>query len=217
MFKKVVYTVSAHRCLLLIIGGLYLLSITAGLVTGYSSPSTIKSWIERQDEAKNEQIEKIFGRFRQPVRDGNLPAMATCAAIVFGLNLLGSLTQTVSSILLVPIFFNLVLGGWIQGISLVSLRGSSFLSVFLFLLMAGLEWLTYVVSAAAGANIGLAALFPQRLAASSRTQALKTAVGEAGKLYIVVIAILAVQAVFEILYVRKVLLMGGTGVPLMPY
>jgi len=31
------------------------------------------------------------------------------------------------------------------------------------------------------------------------------------------IGILAVQAVFEMLYVRKVLLMGGSGVPLMPY
>ena len=177
----------------------------------------LKSWIERQDEAKSEQIEKIFGGFRKPVCDGNLPAIATCAGIVFALNLLGSLIQTVSSILLIPIFFHLVVGGWIQGISLASLHGSSFMSVFLFLLMAGLEWLTYVVSAAAGANIGLAVLFPQRSAASSRPQALKTALGEAGRLYIVIIVVLAVQAVFEILYVRKVLLMGGTGVPLMPY
>ena len=29
--------------------------------------------------------------------------------------------------------------------------------------------------------------------------------------------ILAFQAVFEILYVRKILLMGGSGIPLAPY
>lgn len=109
------------------------------------------------------------------------------------------------------------MGGWIIGISLASLHGSSFLSVFLYLLMVGLEWITYVVSAGAGANIGLAILSPKRVGCSFRAEAFKRIVREAGRLYVLIISVLAVQAVFEILYVQKVVLIGGTGIPLMPY
>lgn len=217
MFKNVVQTVSERRHLLLIIGGLYVLSVTAGLATGFWGPSTLKSLIEKQGQVKYEQIEKVFGTFRQPVREGNLAAMGTCAGIIFGINMYGSLTKTVSSILLVPIFSDLVLGGWNQGISVAFLHGSSFLSVFLFLVMGGLEWITYVISTGAGANIGLAVLFPKRVGCSFRAEAFTRGVWEAGRLYVLIITILAIQAVLEILYVHKVLLMGGTGVPLMPY
>ena len=89
--------------------------------------------------------------------------------------------------------------------------------MFLFLLMVGLEWITYVLSAAAGTSIGLAVLFPKRVERPTRWSAFKHALSQAGSLYVVIVVILAIQAVFEILYVRKVLLMGGTGVPLMPY
>jgi hypothetical protein len=212
-----VHTVSERCRLLLVIGGFYVLSITAGLATGFWGPSTLESWIERQDHVKNEQIEKVFGTFRQPVREGNITAIGKCAGIAFGLNLLGSLIRTVSSIVLVPIFFDLVLGGWIQGIGFASLHGSSFLSVFLFLLMGGLEWIAYVVGAGAGGNIGLAVLSPKRVGCSFRLEAFKRGIREACRIYALIITILAVQAVFEILYVHKVLLMGGTGIPLMPY
>jgi hypothetical protein len=60
----------------------------------------------------------------------------------------------------------------------------------------------------------------QSLRQQGRLIALLTLAGalsQAGSLYVVIVAILAVQAVFEILYVRKVLLMGGTGVPLAPW
>lgn len=90
MFKKVVQTVSERHHLLLIIGGLYVLSITAGLATGFLGPSTLESWVEKQYQGQYEQIEKIFGNFRQPVLEGNLAAIGTCAGIIFGLNLLGS-------------------------------------------------------------------------------------------------------------------------------
>ncbi len=83
--------------------------------------------------------------------------------------------------------------------------------------MVGLEWITYVLATAAGVNIGLSALMPKRQSAETRWLAFKRAWSEAGRLYLVIIGILAVQAVFEMLYVRKVLLMGGSGVPLMPY
>ena len=36
-------------------------------------------------------------------------------------------------------------------------------------------------------------------------------------LYLLIATMLLVQAVFEVLYVRKVLLIGGTAVPLTPY
>ncbi len=91
------------------------------------------------------------------------------------------------------------------------------ITLCLFLLMGGLEWITYVLATAAGVNIGLSVLMPQRQAAATRWLAFKRAWSEAGRLYVVIIGILAVQAVFEMLYVRKVLLMGGSGAPLMPY
>ena len=104
-----------------------------------------------------------------------------------------------------------------QGTGLAGIHGSSLLSVVLFLLMAILEWSTYVIATAAGVNIGLSVIFPKKQGVSSRWQAFKCAWVDAGRLYMIIVLILAIQAVFEILYVRKVLLMGGSGIPLMPY
>lgn len=142
--------------------------------------------------------------------------MSTCILIVFGINIVGSIIRSISTVFVLPLAF-LFLDGCMIGASLLSLQGSSSLSVFLFLLMAGIEWVTYVLSAAAGTNVGLAVISPKRVDASSRWGAFKHALSQAGSLYVAIVAVLAVQAVLEILYVRKVLLMGGTGVPLAPW
>jgi len=193
----------------------FVLSLLAGLATAKWEPELATSWIPA-DDAPNEAIEMIFGRFRESVREGQLGAMATCILIVFGLNTLGSIVRSISTVFILPLAF-LFFSGWTIGVFLLGLEGSSFLSVFLFLLMAGLEWVAYVLSAAAGTSIGLAVLFPKRVERSTRWSAFKRALSQAGSLYVVIVVILAVQAVFEILYVRKVLLMGGTGVPLAPW
>ena len=83
--------------------------------------------------------------------------------------------------------------------------------------MAGMEWVTYVLSASAGTNIGLAIISPKRVDCASRWAAFKHTMRQAVSLYAVIVFILAFQAVFEILYLRKVLLMGGTGAPLTPW
>jgi uncharacterized membrane protein SpoIIM required for sporulation len=217
MLKNIFGAYKKRGILLITIAVIYLLSLATGLTTGFRGPEPLKFWIEKQEQSQSEQIEKIFGRFREPVRTGEIGAIIKCISIVFGFNLLGGVTHTISSIFILPVFFYLVFGGWMQGISLTSLHGSSFLSIFLFLLMGSLEWSTYVITVAAGVNIGLSVIFPKRFDTPSRWQAFKSAWCEAGKLYVIVIIILAIQAIFEILYVRKVLLMGGTGVPLLPY
>jgi len=193
----------------------FVLSLLVGMATAKWMPEFSRSFMPA-DDTQNELIERIFGRFRESVREGQLGAMATCMLIVFGINTLGSVMRSISTVFIIPLL-SLFFDGWVIGHSLLSLEGSSFLSVFLFLLMAGPEWFTYVLSAAAGTSIGLAVLFPKRVERSTRWSAFKHALSQAGSLYVVIVVILAVQAVFEILYVRKVLLMGGTGVPLAPW
>jgi hypothetical protein len=176
------------------------------------------SFVEESDQRSAAEIEKIFGRFRQPVRDGHFGAIALCSLIVFAINTLGNaMNFTLPGILIVPIAFTLLLSGWMQGISLGGIQASSFLSLFLFLSMGCLEWITYVVASVAGANIGLSVLAPKRQGITSRWKAFGLAWRDAGRLYIIIAIILAFQAVFEMLYVRKVLLMGGSAVPLAPY
>jgi uncharacterized membrane protein SpoIIM required for sporulation len=194
----------------------FVLSAVVGMALAGWGPEPIASSLTAEDAAGNEQIERIFGGFRQSIRDGKVGAMSTCMLIVFGINTMGSVLRSVSTVFLLPLAF-LLLDGCTIGASLPGLQGSSPLSVFLFLLMVGLEWVTYVLSAAAGTNVGLAVISPKRVETSSRWAALRHALSQAGSLYVVIVAILAVQAVFEILYVRKVLLMGGTGVPLAPW
>lgn len=206
------------KTLIVLVGLLYVACIGGGLVTSRVMPENLRAAFAKQDERQSAQIEKVFGRFREPVREGRWGAIAACSGLVFLVNLLGDFIQfTVLSILIVPAFFTLGLGGWVQGIGLSGVHASSELSLFLFLLMGGLEWITYVLATVAGVNIGLSVLVPKRQAAATRWLAFKRAWGDAARLYILIIGILALQAVFEMLYVRKVLLLGGSGVPLQPY
>jgi hypothetical protein len=192
--------------------------MAAGLATGHFAPKTLRSWVEELDAQGAERVEKIFARFRQPVREGRLATIMMCSGIVFAINLVGNLINfTLPSILIIPILLTLVFGGWAQGIGLAGIHGSSFLSVFLFLLMGALEWSTYIIATAAGANVGLSVIIPKRQAVPSRWQAFKRAWADATRLYVIIVLVLVIQALFEILYVRKVLLSGGSGVPLMPY
>ena len=216
MLQSVQQSLTKHSKIIAFIAVGFVLSLLAGMVTAKWGPEPIASWVTAEDTRGNEQVERIFGRFRESVREGEPGTMATCALIVFGLNTLGSIMRSISTLFIFPLAF-LFFSSWTFGVSLPGLHGSSFLSVFLFFLMVGLEWITYVLSAAAGTSIGLAVLFPKRVERSTRWSAFKHALSQAGSLYVVIVVILAAQAAFEILYVRKVLLMGGTGVPLMPY
>ena len=216
MLRSIPESINKQSRVIALVAAGFVLSLLAGMATATWGPESITSWLTAEDTVGNEQVERIFGRFRDAVLDGELGPMATCMLIVFGFNTLGSVMRSMSTVFILPLAF-LFLDGWMIGASLLSLQGSSYLSVFLFLLMVGLEWVTYVLSAAAGTSIGLAVLFPKRVERSTRWSALKHALSHAGRLYVVIVVILAVQAVLEILYVRKVLLMGGTGAPLAPW
>ena len=218
MLDNIWSTLKRLKWLLLIIALLYMASMVGGLVTHSAGCEVFTSFVERSDENSAEQVEKIFGRFRQPVREGNIGIIALCSLIVFAINTLGNLINfTLPGILIVPIALTLILGGWMQGIGLASIQASSFLSLFLFLCVGCLEWVTYVIGSVAGVNIGLSILVPRRQGVTSHWKAFKLAWRDAGRLYIIIIIVLAFQAVSEILYVRKVLLMGGSAIPLMPY
>ncbi|UCF00282.1 MAG: hypothetical protein JSV82_04220, partial [Planctomycetota bacterium] len=124
-------TLKRLKWLLLIIALLYMASIVGGLVTRCAGCEVFASLVERSNENSTEQVEKIFGRFRQPVREGNIGIIALCSLIVLAINTLANFINfTLPGILIVPIVLTLLLGGWIQGISLASIQASSFLSLF---------------------------------------------------------------------------------------
>jgi hypothetical protein len=203
------------RVLILLLAVAYGLSLAAGVIVGRARPPNPVSI--GPDEKKLALIEGVFGRFREPVREGRPQIIALCAALILSWNLLGGFVGlTLTSIFIVPVVFVLV-GGWNEGVAISQLHASSPISLLLFLLMAGLEWVTYPLATAAGLNIGLFFLWPHRQGAGSRGSAVKLAWRDAARLYLLIAMILAVQSVAEILYVRKVLLLGGSGIPLEPY
>ncbi len=215
--SSVMGTIARLRALILVVGITYAACVAGGVVTGRLTPKS-KAALTEQDTRSGQAVEKVFGRYREAVRQGELRAMAVCSGLVFVTNLTADFVEfTLLSILLAPAFLTLGLGGWMQGVSLSGLHASSGLSLVLFLFMVGLEYVTYVLATVAGINIGLSTLMPKRQGADTRWLAFKRAWAEAGRLYPLIAGVLMVQAVFEMLYVRKVLLMGGTGVPLMPY
>jgi hypothetical protein len=204
--------------LLVIIFSVYTLSITAGLIVRRFVPKQLLSQMERSDASQSQRLEKIFGKYRQALREGDLKAIAVCAGMVFAFNLLANFVQfTLLNILIIPAIFTVIIGGVMQGISLGAVTGSSRLSVILYLSVVAVEWLTYAIATAAGINVGLSLLLPERQAVTSHWQAFLLAWGDVLYLYGVIIPILGVQAVMEVLYVRKVLLTGGTAIPLRPY
>lgn len=202
------------RGLVLLLGLPFLLSTPSGLAFQAFAPKPE----ETGREAQNAAIEKIFGPYRVAVREGQPGAMAVCTAMVFGINFLGSLLRTIPCILVFPALTDLAPGGLEIGRTLPFLHGSSWLSVPASVAMAALEWCSYVLSAAAGVNLGLALLLPRLKSGSNRRgESFRKALRGSLRLCLVIAAILAVQAIAEILYVRQVLLHGGTGVPLAPY
>ncbi|MHC4644581.1 MAG: hypothetical protein ACYTBJ_03700 [Planctomycetota bacterium] len=218
MLNNINNTLRRLKWLFLIIALLYGASIALGLITRCAGGEAIVSFVERGDQDKAAALEKIFGGFREPVSDGHLGIIALCSLIVFALNMFGNVTSfTLPGILILPIALTLVVGGWMQGISLGGIQASLSLSLFLFLSMGCLEWVTYVIASVAGVNVGLSVLVPKRHGVTSRWKAFRLAWRDAGRLYIIIVIILAFQAVSEILYVRKVLLMGGSAIPLAPY
>lgn len=202
------------RGLIILCATLFFGSLIVGFVCQRVAPFEQN---ESEAQAQYAQIEKIFGPYRVSVRDGQAGAIIRCTAMIFGCNLLGCILRAVSGTLVIPALA-LIPTGVDVGRAVANLHGTSWYSVAAFLAMVGLEWCGYILSAAAGANIGLALVFPKlKAGGGARRDALRQAIRQSRSLYLVLGLILGIQAVAEIFYVRKVLLMGGTGIPLMPF
>ena len=98
----------------------FVLSALVGMAIAKWGPESIASWVTVEDTAGNEQIESIFGRFRESVRDGELGAISTCILIVFGINTVASIMLSISTVFILPLAF-LFQDGCVIGASLLSL------------------------------------------------------------------------------------------------
>ena len=207
--------VPKHAYLVIGVGSLYAGAIVLGLISHHLSGPTAELAARLGSDA--EGVERIFGRFRESVREGDVTAMAWCSLLVFTINVLGNITNfTLPGILLLPGLGFLLFSGWLTGVNLAGLQASSLASYVWYLVMVSLELATYVLALAAGLNVGLSLLMPARQQVPSRLRAFGLAWRDAYRLYRIIAMVLAFQAVLEILYVRQVLVRGGTGVPLTP-
>jgi hypothetical protein len=72
-------TIVRLRWLLLIIGCLYLGSLAGGVVVGRFAPPAFQSLFAVDESQTTESVEKIFGRFRAPVREGRVTTIVVCS------------------------------------------------------------------------------------------------------------------------------------------
>lgn len=210
---------SHMRLLLLTLCAVFLCSTVSGLIHEFSVKSPVpRMGLAGGDAARNAATEQVFGRFRTPLREGSFTTFLCVSAIICGVNTISVLTSlTIPGALLVPGVVILGYTGWQQGMEFASLGASTFGSMLGFLWVVGLESSAYVLGAAVGVNFALAVLFPSWAGVQTRKTAFHKSLVTALKLYSLIVAILILQAVSETLYVRQVLLHGGSGVPLAPY
>jgi hypothetical protein len=212
--ENVFSVLSRHGSLLFWIISVYLFFMLLGMLFHKRLPRFLATFIRVSDEQKKAQAEKMFGRFRQPVKDGNPYVTAKCMLIVFGLNTLGTVQNIVLSALLLPLVLQLGFVALQQGISVSKTKGSSLFSIVSYYFVGGLEWVTYPVANCTGILFivtQISSLF------NHKKLALLQGLGEVLSLLIPIVILLFIQAILEVLYVRKVLLRGGTGIPLQPY
>jgi hypothetical protein len=92
-----------QKGLLVSVLGVYVLSIAVGLIIRRFAPRQLLSHLERDDANKSGQVEKVFGRYRQSLREGDLRTIAICTGLVFTFNLLADFVQfTLLSIFIIP-------------------------------------------------------------------------------------------------------------------
>ncbi|MBX7256415.1 MAG: hypothetical protein K1Y02_08640 [Candidatus Hydrogenedentes bacterium] len=197
----------------------YLLAILGGLSYGFmTTDAAQEAGAANLDSGQVIALETIFGPFRNALCEGSATTVASVAGIVFLINVLGILISYVlPGFFLVPGFLLLLYVGWTQGRSLAEWDASTLGSMLGFSWMLALESFSYVLGTVAGMNFSLALLVRSWTGRDTRGAALRAAGCTALKLFGLILAILFIQALSETLYVRQVLLHGGSGIPLMPY
>ena len=208
---------TCHYKLFVVTVGLYIISILFGVFLKTRIPAKITAFNRTGDTKKLAQTEKVFGKYREGVKGGNAGVMLKCTGIVFSLNTLGGLMNTVMSVFILPLVLTLVYAGFSQGVAFTEIKqGSTRWSVFLYCIVGGLEWVTYPLANFAGLIIVTGFVMPIFTGVQVGGSLLK-AIFDVGHVYCIIIAFLLIQAPLELLYVRKVLQSGGTGIPLEPY
>ena len=211
---NILSVISNHAFLFLIVIGTYLLFVFIGLLLHKKLPNVLTTFMNISDAQKTKQVEKMFSQYREPVKNGDWRAISKCAMIVFGLNTLGMIQNTVLSALLIPLILQMGFVGINQGVAFSETKGSSLTSLLAYYFVGGLEWISYPLANFAGI------LFTTSIISSlinHQELAIMTRITEVAAILMPVIVILFFQAILELLYVRKVLCVGGTAIPLKPY
>lgn len=120
--------------------------------------------------------------------------------LVFG----ALLSTTVTGLVFFLPYIIAVWRSFIIGILFFGLEGLTPLKSFIFYTVFILEFGAYSITSAAGTDIGLAILWPERKGTESRKEALRTALKEASRLYTLAIIILFVSAVWEISWLEYI-------------
>jgi len=215
--QPIFYPFTCLSKLFVVTVGIYIISILFGVFFKTRIPAKIAAFNRAGDTKKLAQTEKVFGKYREGVKAGNAGVMLKCTGIVFSFNTLGGLMNTVMSVFILPLVLTLVYAGFSQGAAFTEIKkGSTRWSVFLYCIVGGLEWVTYPLANFAGLIMVtgfVMPIFTGVLIGGS----LLNAIIDVGHVYCIIMAFFLIQAPLELLYVRKVLQSGGTGIPLEPY
>ncbi|MFA5858705.1 MAG: hypothetical protein WC955_06530 [Elusimicrobiota bacterium] len=215
--QDIVIPFTNHPKLFVFTIGLYILCVLVGMLLKKQLPKKFVEFIHNADTGKAGQTEKIFGKYREGVKEGKPVVMLKCAGIVFVMNMFGNLMNTFFCIFVLPIVLTLIYTGVVQGIAFTEIKkGTTRWSGILYIIIGGLEWLTYPLAYYAGLLIP-AAVFFGIFDITLMIGNLVAAGVDMLKVYLIITVVLFIQAPLELLYVRKVLQSGGSGIPLEPY
>lgn len=197
-----------------IVFGIYAFLIIVGILFRKHFPKWLNSFISIAQKQKIEQTENKFGKYREDVKNGNILTIIKCSLIVFSLNSLLVIQNIILSALLLPLILQLGYVAIAQGKAFRETKGSTFLSVFWFYVIGGLEWITYPLAISAGVFLTTGMVSTYILHQPLSVIGL---LNDVMSIFIFCISILFVQSFLELIYIRKVLKHGGTGIPLKPY
>jgi len=197
-FSEAAETARRIKVLLILVAFLYVGSYLAGwyLISIKSTIAVETSQALRQSVLTQQPFTSIL----QSLRGGEL-VKAILVTFLINLTTGAFLTTTLPGI--VPLVGSLgtiavtVLRGFVVGITYPEVLSSSPLGFVLGLGTMILELGAYVFSGAAGINIALAPILPGRHGVQSRWVAFKMAWKDAAKIYVIVIVLLALGAVWE--------------------
>jgi uncharacterized membrane protein SpoIIM required for sporulation len=197
-FSEAAQTARRIKVLLILVAFLYVGSYLAGwYLISIKSPIAVETSLGLRQSVLTQQP---FTSILQSLRGGEL-VKAILVTFLVNLTTGAFLTTTLPGI--VPLAGSLatvavtMLRGFMVGITYPEVLSSSPLGFVLGLGTMILELGAYVFSGAAGINIALAPILPGRHAVQSRWVAFKMAWKDAAKIYVIVIILLALGAVWE--------------------